>query len=81
MPKVQRSNIPPALMAHLLDRVIRREITTQDLHHFQNWLNRNPTVPDGPWYKRFAGFTVCGEGPITKTFLTASQTPVGTEVQ
>jgi hypothetical protein len=26
-------------------------------------------VPDGEWYKRFAGMTVCGEGELTKTTL------------
>lgn len=80
MPKIQRGNVPPALMAHLLDRVIGREITTANLHEFQIWLNGNTTVPDGRWYKRFGNFWVCGEGALVKTFLTETQTPVGTEV-
>ncbi len=80
MPKIQRSNVPPALLAHLLDRLITREITSENLHQFQLWLHTNPTVPTGRWYRRFGSFSVCGEGPLVKTFLRAEQTPVGEEV-
>jgi hypothetical protein len=81
MPKVQRANIPPKLMAHLLDRVIEREVSTENLHEFQKWLNENPTVPEGRWYKRFGAFTTCGEGALVRTFLNAAQIPIGTEVR
>jgi hypothetical protein len=37
-----------------------------------------PEVPAGPWYKRFSGMTVCGEGDLVKTFLTLDQKPKGT---
>jgi hypothetical protein len=80
MPKIQRANIPPAVMAHLLDRVIAREITPANLHQMQKWIETNPTVPDGDWYKRFGTFSICGKGPLVKTFLTSKQVPVGTEV-
>lgn len=80
MPRIQRANLPPALLAHLLDRVIAREITTAHLHQFQIWLNGDPAVPEGRWYKRFGSFSVCGEGALVKTFLTETQTPVGIEV-
>lgn len=81
MPKIQRGNIPPALLAHLLDRVIAREVTLVNLHQMQKWIETNPTVPEGDWYKRFGEFSICGEGPLVKTFLTARQVPVGTEVR
>jgi hypothetical protein len=31
MPEIQRANLPPALLAHLLDRVAERNITKGDL--------------------------------------------------
>ena len=80
MPKIQRTDIPPALMAHLLDRVIAREITLANLHEMQKWIETDPTVPVDDWYKRFGTFSICGNGPLVKTFLTADQAPIGTEV-
>ena len=81
MPRIQRANIPPALLAHLLDRVIRRKVTTENLHEFQKWLDTDPIVPEQQWYKRFGTFSVCGDGALVKTFLEANQAPVGTEVK
>ena len=81
MPKLQRSNLPPALLNHLLLRVRERGISAQDLMTLLAWIERNPTVPDGGWFKRFAGFTICGRGALIKTFLTAEQSAVGTEVE
>jgi len=31
------------------------------------WLDGEPEVPGGPWYKRFSGMTVYGEGELTRT--------------
>jgi hypothetical protein len=81
MPKIQRSDIPEALLRHLLQRRRERGIATEDLVQFAHWLDGSPTVPVGPWYKRFQGFVVCGEGSLVKTFLTSQQTAVGTEVK
>ena len=81
MPKIQRSDIPEELLRHLFRRRRDRGITTEDLVQFAHWLDGNPTVPVGFWYKRFPGFVVCGEGSFVKTFLTPQQTAIGTEVQ
>jgi len=51
MPKVQRKDIPRALMAHLLQRVEEREISAAELVKFAYWLDTNPDVPDGDWFK------------------------------
>jgi len=32
-------------------------------------------VPEGQWYGRFSGMTVCGEGGSIKTFLLPAQAP------
>jgi hypothetical protein len=80
MPKVQRSGLPPKLLDHLLERVAQRAITWDDLQQLIIWLDGNPTVPDGPWFKRFPRFSICGKGPLVSTFLTSKQTAVGEEV-
>jgi hypothetical protein len=38
-------------------------------------------VPAGEWFKRFANFTVCGNGSLVTTFLTDSMSATGTEVE
>jgi hypothetical protein len=47
---------------------------------FSNWLRAQPEAPAGKWFKRFPEMTVCGEGELVKTFLGASQAPVGKEL-
>ena len=37
-------------------------------------------VPEGQWYKRFPGMTVCGEGELIKTFLLPGQAPRGQHI-
>jgi len=41
-------------------------------------LDGEPLVPEGLWYKRFSGMTVCGEGELIKTFLLPGQAPTRT---
>ena len=81
MPKVRRKDVPPALLAHLLDRIEHRGIDAGQLERLAEWLDREPEVPTGPWYKRFPGMTVCGEGDLIKTFLLPGQSPKGTKVE
>ena len=67
-------------MTHVVRRVREREISTSQLGVISAWLDTEPEVPTGKWFKRFSGMTVCGEGEFIKTFLTANQAPTGTEV-
>jgi len=80
MPKIQREKLPELLLRHLALRVRQRHITPQQLAEFSIWLATDPTVPVGPWFKRFPNFTICGEGELIKTFLESGQHPFGTEV-
>jgi hypothetical protein len=80
MPKIRRQNLPPALLNHLLDRIKTRQISADQLGALADWLDTEPEVPEGRWFKRFAGMTVCGEGELVKTFLSPEQAPTGTEV-
>lgn len=80
MPRVRRKDIPPALFRHLLDRIQERRIDAAQLELLAKWLDAEPEVPEGPWYKRFSGMTVCGEGDLVKTFLLPGQAPKGKKV-
>jgi hypothetical protein len=80
MPKIRRRNLPPALLDHLLDRVRSREISPEQLGELAQWLDTEPEVPVGRWFKRFSGMTVCGEGELVKTFLLPGQAPSGDDV-
>jgi len=79
MGKINR-NLPEGLLQHLLDRIKARQISTDSLARLRNWVDTNPEVPDGPWFKRFETFILCGDGPLAKTFLRPGQAPWGTEV-
>ncbi|MBE7542631.1 MAG: hypothetical protein HS123_09715 [Solibacteraceae bacterium] len=77
MPKVRRANVPAALFQHLLERVQGRKIPADQLRLLAEWLDGEPEVPEGLWYKKFPGMTVCGEGELVKTFLLPGQAPRG----
>jgi hypothetical protein len=81
MPKIRRHNLPPALLGHLLDRIRSRDISAEQLGLLAAWLDTEPDVPEGKWFKRLSGMTVCGESALVKTFLTANQAPIGIEVR
>ncbi|MDQ6699173.1 MAG: hypothetical protein M3Z36_03190 [Acidobacteriota bacterium] len=80
MPRVRRQNVPPALFQHLLDRIQSRRIPASQLENLAKWLDNEPEVPEGQWYKRFSGMTVCGEGELIKTFLVPTQAPKGRRI-
>ena len=78
MPKIRKP--PPYFMKHLVDRFREGRISVADFETLQEWLNSNPEVPSGKWYKTFPKFTLAGEGEVPKTFLTPGMVPHGTEV-
>ena len=80
MPRVRRQNLPPALFLHLLDRIQSRRIPATELELLAKWLDTEPEVPEGQWYKRFSGMTVCGEGDLIRTFLLPGQSIKGKRV-
>jgi len=49
------------------------------LEALADWLDTQPEVPSGKWFKRFSGMTICGEGELVKTFLTPNQPAAGKE--
>ena len=80
MPKIRRRDLPRPLYAHLLERVLQRQISGQQLALLIQWLDTHPDVPSGNWFRRFPGMIVCGEGELIKTFLVAGQIPTGEEI-
>jgi hypothetical protein len=58
-------------------RMRDRNISLGDLNHLRLWMETKPDVPEGPWYKDFGSFKLCGEGKYPKTFLLAGQAATG----
>ncbi len=54
MPHVRRHNLPPQLLAHLVDRVSGRNISADQLGFLADWLYAEPQVPEGKWFKKFS---------------------------
>ena len=80
MPRLQRSQLPRRLFRHLRARVLERQIPVGELVTLAAWMDSDPVVPEGRWFKRFDHFIVCGEGTRVKTFLLPGQLPDGAEV-
>ena len=81
MPRIRRHQLPRPLYAHLLERVRERNISADQLGLLADWLATQPEVPEGKWFKKFAGMAVCGEGELIKTFLQPGQLPTGEELK
>jgi hypothetical protein len=80
MPKIRRNNLPEDLLRHLLTRMRERQISHDQIVLLARWLETEPEVSDGKWFKKFSGMTVCGEGEFIKTFLQPDQAAIGTEI-
>ncbi len=44
MPKIQWTNLPPALREHLFDRLAERKISAEDLYKLKLWRESEPEV-------------------------------------
>lgn len=80
MPKIRRRNLPEPLLTHLVARIRQRNISAEQITLLARWLDTEPMVPEGRWFKRFAGFIICGDGELIKTFLLPGQAPDGLEI-
>ena len=72
---------PAEVRAHLVQRLMDRSITTDDLSKLQFWIESCPDVPEGDWHKDFGTFRLAGRGPLVLTFLLDAQIPYGTEIE
>lgn len=71
---------PRGVREHLRERLRDRGITAADLDKLRVWVESEPEVPAGDWFKDFGSFKICGTGPYPSTFLTAEQKPWGQEI-
>lgn len=68
-------------MSHLVQRYRDGRISVSDFEELKAWLESEPIVPQGRWYKRFKRFSLAGEGELPKTFLEPGMTHKGQEVR
>ena len=80
MPRIRKPP-PPAIMDHLIERYRDGRVAIADFVELKHWLETDPEVPAGMWYKRFKGFILAGEGEMPKTFLTPGMSPKGQEIE
>ena len=81
MPKIAGwADFPPGIREHLVERMRDRQITLDDLNRLRLWIETDPEVPEGPWYRDFGSFKLCGEGRYPRTFLLSGQLAEGNEV-
>jgi hypothetical protein len=81
MPQIESwPRIPAAIRDHLIERMRDRTVRVEDLNRLRLWLESKPSVPEGPWYKDFGTFKLCGEGRYPKTFLLSGQAAKGKEL-
>jgi hypothetical protein len=78
MARIARWNdLPPNVRQHLIERMRGRAISIADLNQLRLWIDSQPEVPEGDWYKDFGSFKICGHGSCPKTFLLANQAAKG----
>jgi hypothetical protein len=78
MPTIEKwDKLPSAVRKHLIDRMRDRDISIADLDQLRAWVESNPLVPEGKWYKDFGSFKICGQGSYPKTFLLRGQPAEG----
>jgi hypothetical protein len=81
MPELRRAALPEPVLRHLARRMQERKIPVDQMGPLIRWLDAQPIVPHGRWFKRFPGMILCGEGELPKTFLTPQQVPDGIELE
>jgi hypothetical protein len=78
MPRIARwENLPEKVRQHLAERMRDRAISVSDLNQLRIWVETNPQVPEGDWFKDFGSFKICGNGSFPKTFLFKGQVANG----
>ena len=80
MPKLRKPP-PKGIMDHLNQRFREGRIPAAEFLALKQWIDSDPDVPEGKWYKRFRSFTLAGNGEMPQTFLTPGMSAKGEEVQ
>jgi hypothetical protein len=69
--------MPAGVRQHLVERMHDRQIALEDLNRLRLWIESEPLVPEGAWFKSFGSFKLCGHGKYPKTFLLRGQVATG----
>ena len=81
MPRIETLDLlPVAVREHLIERMRDRSISIADLNQLRLWIESEPEVPEGDWYKDFGSFKICGQGSYAKTFLLRGQAAKGSSI-
>jgi len=76
MPRIEPwGNLPESVRQHLIDRMRERAISIADLNQLRLWIESQPEVPEGDWYKDFGSLSAAAVYP--KTFLLRGQAAKG----
>jgi len=80
MPTIKKP--PPAgILDQLIQRYREGRVSSADFLDLKHWLESDPDVPRGKWYKRFKTGTLAGKGEMPLTFLAPGMAAEGEEVQ
>jgi hypothetical protein len=79
MPKIK---LPPeGSLDHLVKRFREGRISSSDFLELKHWLESDPDVPNGKWFKPFRSGFLAGKGETVSTFLEPGMAVEGEEVQ
>jgi hypothetical protein len=78
MPKIETwDKLPQRVRLRLAERMRDRSISIADLNQLRLWIESQPELPGGEWFKDFGSFKICGTGSYPKTFLLRGQIAKG----
>jgi len=80
MPKIRKPP-PKGILDHLVQRFRDGRISSADFLELKHWLESDPEVPHGKWYKRFKTGFLAGKGALPSTFLALGMAVEGDEVE
>jgi hypothetical protein len=80
MPKIKRPP-PKGTMDHLLERYREGRISDSDFLDLKHWIESDPDVPEGKWFKRFKTGFLVGTGERVSSFLASGMSVEGDEVK
>ena len=80
MPKIEKPP-PKGILDHLVKRFREGRISSADFLELKHWLESDPEVPHGKWFKRFRSGTLAGNGSRPSTFLAPGMAVEGDEVK
>jgi hypothetical protein len=80
MPRIDWHSLPRDAKEHLTQRLRERKISVSDLKALEGWIQSNPELPEGDWYKDFGSFKLAGRGNRPSTLLEKGMAARGIEI-